>query len=187
MSAIDLSSYIGLAALFLLTGNILMGLLISVRYNPVQRWPHRKINIFALHNWTGYTALCVACLHPVVLLFSHAAGFRWMDLLWPVHSPTQPVVNSMGAAALYCLVLVVVTSYFRVQLGRRRWKGLHYTAYAAAILFFIHGIFTDPQLKGRATDFLDGEKLLVESCLLLVFFAVGWRVRHAFKKQARRI
>lgn len=72
-----------------------------------------------------------------------------------------------------------VTSYFRVQLGRRTWKALHYTAYASAALFFTHGIFTDPELKGRPTDFLDGEKLAVEGCLLVVLLAVGWRVRYA--------
>lgn len=185
MSTIDLSSYIGLAALFLLTGNILLGLLISVRYSPVKNWPHRKINIFGLHNWTGYTALCVAALHPVVLLFSRTASFRWQDLLWPLHSPTQPLINSLGAAALYCLTLVVVTSYFRVELGRRTWKALHYTAYAAAALFFTHGILTDPELKGRPTDFLDGEKLVVEGCLLVVLLAVGWRVRYAIKQRVR--
>ena len=182
MSAIDLSSYVGLTALLLLTGNILLGLLISVRYSPVKSWPHRKINIFSLHNWTGYTALCMAALHPVVLLFSRTAGFRWIDLLWPLHSPTQPLVNSLGAAALYCLSLVVITSYFRNELGRRTWKTLHYTAYASAALFFAHGIFTDPELKGRSPDFLDGEKLLVEGCLLVVLLAVAWRIRYAKKR-----
>ncbi|GAC1360583.1 MAG: hypothetical protein NVSMB3_08550 [Acidobacteriaceae bacterium] len=185
MSAIDLSSYVGLAAMLLLTGNILLGLLISVRYSPVRNWPHCKINIFGLHNWTGYTALCVAALHPVLLLFSRTAGFRWTDLIWPLHSPTQPLVNSLGAAALYCVALVVLTSYFRLELGRRRWKMLHYTAYLSAVLFFWHGIFTDPELKGRAPDFLDGEKLLVEGCLLLVLLGVGWRVRYAGRKRVR--
>jgi predicted ferric reductase len=185
MSAIDLSSYIGLAALLLLTSNILLGLLISVRYSPLKNWPHRKINIFGVHNWTGYTALCVAALHAVVLLFSRTAGFRWTDILWPLHSPTQPLVNTFGAAALYCLIVVIVTSYFRVALGRRTWKALHYTAYASAGLFFAHGILTDPELRGRAPDFLDGEKLLVEGCLLVVLLAVGLRVRHAMKKRVR--
>lgn len=183
MSAIVLSKYIGIAALFLLTSNILLGLLISVRYSPVKNWPRRKINIFELHNWTGYTALCVASLHPVVLLFSRTAGFRWTNLLWPLHSPTQPLVNSLGAAALYCLIFVVVTSYFRIELGRSTWKALHYTAYASAALFFAHGLFTDPLLKGRPTNFLDGEKLLVEGCLLIVILAGAWRVRYAMKKR----
>lgn len=186
IDAIDLSSDIGLGALLLLTVNILLGLLISVRYSPVKNWPHRKIDIFALHNWTGYTALCVAALHPVALLFSHTARFRWTDIVWPLHSPSQPIVNSLGAAALYCLALVVATSYFRVGLGRSTWKALHYTAYASAALFFTHGILTDPELKGRPTDFLDGEKLLVEGCLLVVLLAIGWRIRYAVKRRASR-
>ncbi|MDQ2925397.1 MAG: ferric reductase-like transmembrane domain-containing protein [Acidobacteriota bacterium] len=185
MTAIDLSSYVALLALALLSINILLGLLISVRYSPLRSWPHRQINIFALHNWTGYTALCVAGLHPALLLFSSTAGFRWFDLLWPLHSPSQPLVNSLGAAAFYCLAVVVTTSYFRIELGRKTWKRLHYTAYAAAALFFTHGIFTDPELKNRPTDFLDGEKVFIEVCLLIVLAAIALRVRYALKKQRR--
>jgi sulfoxide reductase heme-binding subunit YedZ len=186
MSAIEFSSYVALFAMALLTTNILLGLLISVRYSTLRSWPHHQINIFALHNWTGYTALCVAGLHPVVLLFSKTAGFRWLDILLPLHSPSQPLVNSLGAAAFYCLAVVVVTSYFRLELGRRLWKGLHYTAYAAATLFFLHGILTDPELKNRPTDFLDGEKVFIEGCLLLVVLAVAWRLRYAWKKKRSR-
>ena len=185
MSAIDVSSYIALLALGLLTVNILLGLLISVRYSTLRSWPHRQINIFAIHNWTGYTALCIAALHPVVLLFSKTVGFRWTDLIWPLHSPSQPLINSLGAAAFYCLAVVVATSYFRVKLGRKIWKSLHYTAYAAAGLFFAHGILTDPALKNRPTDFLDGEKLFIEGCMLIVLVAVALRVRYASKKRSR--
>lgn len=183
MSAADVSTYAGLLAMGLLTCNILLGLLISVRYSPIRSWPRRKINIFGVHNWTGYIALSVVMLHPLILLFSRTAGFKFFDIVWPLHSPTQPFVNCLGAAALYCLIVVVGTSYFRVKLGRRTWKALHYTAYAAAALFFAHGIFTDPELKGRPTDFLDGEKLLVEGCLLIVLIAVGMRIRYAAKKR----
>ena len=185
MSAIDLSSYVALLAMALLTANILLGLLISVRYSTLRSWPHRQINIFGLHNWTGYTALWVAGLHPVVLLFSKTAGFRGLDLLWPLHSPSQPLVNSLGAAAFYCLAVVVLTSHFRVELGQKLWKGLHYTAYAAAALFFLHGILTDPELKNQPTDFLDGEKVFIEGCLLVVLVAVAWRVRYAIQKRSR--
>jgi len=48
MSAIDLSSYFGLAAMTLLTLNILLGLVMSMKYNPVRNWPHRRINTFKL-------------------------------------------------------------------------------------------------------------------------------------------
>jgi predicted ferric reductase len=183
MSAVDLSSYFGLAAMLLLTCNILLGLLISTRYSPVKRWPHRRINIFALHNWTGYVALSVAAIHPLILLFSRTAGIKLTTILWPVNSPSQPAFMLLGALAFYCLTIVVGTSYFRVQLGRRIWKAIHYTAYASAALFYIHGIRMDPELKSRPTDYLDGEKVLVEGCMLLVIAAIGWRIHYARNKQ----
>src|SRR6476620_4173380 len=103
MTAIDLSNYAGLIALGLLTLNILLGLLIATKYNPVRRWPHRRINTVRLHNWTGYVALALALVHPVLILFSATAKFGLVDLLWPLGAPKQPLVNTFGAIALYLL------------------------------------------------------------------------------------
>ncbi|HET6232877.1 MAG TPA: ferric reductase-like transmembrane domain-containing protein [Longimicrobiaceae bacterium] len=179
LDPIDLSGVVGLTALGLLTLNILLGLLMSVKYNPVRQWPHRKINTFKIHNWTGYTALAVAVAHPLLILLSSTAKFRFVDIVYPVNSPTQPWVNTLGALALYCLIVVAVTSYFRLRLGRKTWKRLHYTAYAAAALFFVHGLFTDPLLKDRPVDWIDAEKVFVELCILIVIGAVTWRVVHS--------
>ena len=188
MTAIDLSGSVGLAALYLLTANILLGLLISVRYNPWTRWPHRRINYFRVHNWTGYLALAVAGLHPVLLLFSSTAGFHLVDLLYPVHSPKQPVINTLGACAFYLLTLVVVTSYFRPRLSRSVWKRLHYVAYATALLFFIHGIWTDPTLEGKPLDPIDAEKVSVELCAMIVVVATALRARWALRRRvAQRV
>src|SRR4051812_35676976 len=119
MTAIDVSSYAGLLAMILLTVNILLGLVLSARYNTVRQWPHRKLPIFDIHNWTAYIALCLVFLHPVVLLLSSTAGFHLMDILWPVHSPKQTLYNCFGALAFYCVTFVVVTSYLRSRLGSR--------------------------------------------------------------------
>lgn len=185
MTAISLSSYFGLGAMLLLTCNILLGLLISVRYSPVQRWPHRKMNIFALHNWTGYTAVVVAALHPLILLSSKTAAFSMKTVLWAVNAPSEHNVILVGDLAFYCLVIVVTTSYFRVQLGRRTWKALHYIAYISAALFYFHGIMMDPNLQNTPTDYLDGEKLLIEGCLLLVVSAITARIIYARHRNRR--
>ena len=187
MTAIDLSSYFGLAAMTLLTLNILLGLVMSMKYNPVRNWPHRRINTFKLHNWTAYIALTIASIHPVIILFSSTAKFTLLDILYPVHAPKQPWVNVLGALALYALSFVVLTSYFRRELGRRTWKTLHFTAYGVAALFFVHGILTDPKLKDAPIDFLDGEKVYVELCLLLVIVAVGYRVRWQLRQPPPRV
>ena len=42
MTALDLSNFAGLGAIGLLTFNVLLGLLIATKYNPVRRWPRRR-------------------------------------------------------------------------------------------------------------------------------------------------
>jgi len=74
MTAIELSSYAGLAAMTLLTFNILIGLVMSIKHNPVRNWPHRRINTFKIHNWTAYIALAVAVIHPAIILFRRRPG-----------------------------------------------------------------------------------------------------------------
>src|SRR5260370_8564433 len=99
MTAIDLSNDLGLVACFLLTFNLLLGLLLAFRYNPWTHWPHHRFNYFRLHNWTAYVALAVAVAHPVVLLFIDDPKFRVLDLGLPVGSPPQPAVNPLAATA----------------------------------------------------------------------------------------
>jgi DMSO/TMAO reductase YedYZ heme-binding membrane subunit len=188
ISAVDVSSVVGLTAMVLLTLNILMGLLVSTNYNPAKQWPRRKLPwpLFKIHNWTGYTALGVAVLHPMILLLSGTAHFKIADILVPLSSPGQRFYNCLGALTLYSFTFVVVTSYFRPKLGYRTWKKLHYVAYFAAASMFVHGTLIDPELKNRPTDFLDGEKVLVEGCCSAVIVGVVWRMRRGTEKQRYR-
>jgi predicted ferric reductase len=184
MTAVELSSDAGLVAMVLLTINILLGLLLSARYNTVRSWPNRRLPVFDIHNWTAYIALGLIVLHPVLLLVSETAHFKVLDVLFPIHSPHQTLYNSLGALAFYCVIFVVVTSYIRSRLGSRLWKKLHYVSYAAAFFLFVHGVMIDPDLKERAPDYLDGEKVLVEVCALLIIAATVWRVRYQPRKRA---
>ena len=178
ISAIDLSSYFGLTAITLLTLNVLLGLLMSVKYNPVRSWPHRRIKTFQIHNWTGYIALTVSGAHAVILLFSSQEHLRVVDLLYPLGYERQPYINGLGALALYLLIFIVATSYFRREIGRRRWKLLHFTTYAAAAVFFVHSILTDPTLKDKPVDYFDGEKVYIEVLALIMLVAIGLRIRY---------
>ena len=147
MSAIDLSSYFGLGAITLLTLNILIGLLLSTKYNPVRNWPHRRVNTVQLHNWTAYAALALSLVHPVLILFSSTAHFRFVDIAYPLDAPRQPYINTVGALALYLLAVIVVTSYFRFEIGRRIWKRLHFATYGLFMLYAVHAVLTDPRSR----------------------------------------
>ncbi len=187
MSAVDLSGTIALGAIGLLTLNLLLGLLLSVGYNPARQWPRLPVKLFTFHNWTGYVAFAAVVLHAGALLFSSNPHFRVMDVLVPIHSPVQPMSNNLGALGFYLVAFVVGTSLKRVRsaLGRHWWKAFHYTTYAAAIVFFIHGIIADPQLKGRPVDWIDAEKVYVELCAVAVIAAASWRFRH--RRAMRRV
>ena len=183
---IDLTSYAGLLATGLLTFNLLLGLLLSTRYNPVASWPHRRLPLYDVHNWTGYVALAVVLVHPALLLFSATAKFGWLDIVLPFWAPEQPIINTIGAFAAYSLIFVVVTSYFRNRIGIRTWKVMHYTAYAVTVAFFAHSLLTNPNLNDEPIDYLDGGKVFVEACTLIAVAAITWRVLHGVRRAALR-
>jgi predicted ferric reductase len=177
MTLLDLCAYLGLGAVGAATANLLIGLLIALRYSPVRNWPHRRINIFALHQWTAWCAISLTLTHPVVLLFLHAPRFRLFDILLPIHSPLQPKLNLAGAAALYLLLLVFLSSLLRTRIGRPIWRNLHYLVFPAAMLLFLHSILTDPALKDGHPDLLDGGKIFVEAATLVSVVATLLRFR----------
>lgn len=178
-TAIDVSSVFGLVAVGMFTAQILLGLLLSVGYNPLRQWPRRRLKLFTFHNWLGYIGLATAFTHPLILLAADTKDFRFtlFDIAVPIWSPIQPFENTLGAIAFYLVAFVILTSYFRALFGRHRWKQLHYTAYAAAGVFFLHGILADPNLKHQPVDWIDAEKVYVEGCAVLVAAATLLRVR----------
>lgn len=177
MTLLDLCSYLGLGALGAVTINLLLGMALSLRYSPTRQWPHRHINLFALHRWTAYIAIVFTLTHPAVLLFLRTPRFRLLDVLWPIHSYLQPKLNLAGAGALYLLVIVLVSSLLRTRIGRPVWRRLHYLVFPAAALLLLHSILTDPNLTDGHPDLLDGGKIFVEAAILLSFAAVTIRLR----------
>ena len=118
INVLDLSAYVGLAAVGAVTLNMLLGTLMVFRYSPLRSWPHRKFNYFRLHNWSGYIALSTSVLHPLVLLFNHSPKFSLTVIAYPVHSPGKPVENTFGAVALYLIATAV--SYTHLTLPTKR-------------------------------------------------------------------
>lgn len=179
ITTLDLCSYLGLGATGAVTINLLLGMMMSLRYSPSRYWPHRHINLFCLHQWTAYAAVALTLTHPLVLLFVRAPHFRVFDIVFPIHSPLQPKINLAGAAALYLILLVFLSSLLRRPIGRPLWRNLHYLVFPAAILLFLHSILTDPNLINGHPDLLDGGKVFIEICTLLstVAVVIRWRLR----------
>ena len=180
ITVLDVSAYVGLFAVGAVTTNMILGVLMAFRYSPVREWPHRQFNYFRLHNWSGYVALFASVVHPLILLLSKKPRFTMVDLSYPVHFPSQPFENTLGALALYGLAVVVLTSYLRLKLGRRIWKAFHFTVYFAAAALLAHSLLTSPDLT-NSVDWLDGGKIFVEVCFLVIAILSFLRWRLASK------
>ncbi|PYT81528.1 MAG: hypothetical protein DMG40_08940 [Acidobacteria bacterium] len=186
LTVLDLSADVGLVAVGAVTLNMLLGVLMAFRYSPHRSWPHQRFNYFRVHNWSGYIALSMSLLHPAILLLNKDPRFRVLDFVYRVRSPSQPLENTIGAVALYLIAFVVVTSYLRLRLGRRLWRSFHFTVYFAAAAVFFHSLFTAPALRNNPIDWLDGGKLFVESCFLLIAATSLLRWRHSRQKAAHQ-
>lgn len=190
MTLLDLCAYLGLAAVGTATVNMVLGLLIALRYSPVRLWPHRRMNLFWLHRWTAYLVLLLIVLHPAVLLLRNSTHFGVTDVLLPIWSPVQPTINTLGAISLYGLLIVIVTSLFRLRLARPLWKKLHLLVFPAFVFMFIHSVFSDPELSNNKVDLLDGGKLFIYICGVVALLTSAVRVRmrrHGFRPQIRGI
>jgi predicted ferric reductase len=191
LSWLDISSTLGLIATAVLTFNLLLGILLSTAYRRSSLWKRmpgwlKKVSIDDLHNWTAYVALALALAHPLLLLPDAASKFRLKDILFPVNAPHQAAWAVLGALALYALIVVVITTQKRIKnrLGFRSWKNIHLISYGTALLFIVHGLVMDPELKDRPVDWLDAEKLLSEGCGLILIAATY--LRYQYYRRTRR-
>jgi hypothetical protein len=54
-------------------------------------------------------------------------------------------------------------------------------------MYAVHSILTDPALKDRPIDYLDGEKVFVELCVLVVAVAIVARIRWQRRQPPPRV
>ena len=185
---LQLSSYVGLVATGLLTLNILLGMMLGTAYKKHNYWtrlPNRikQINVYTLHNWTAYVALLLVLLHPTLLLFDPATKFKFIDIIFPINAPHQKLFVAFGTLSMFAIITVLITTQkvVKEKMSFRTWKNIHLISYGTALLFIVHGIVMDPELKDRPIDIFDAEKILSEFSLLLLIAATIFRIRYEIK------
>lgn len=158
------------------------------RYKQSRLWKRlpvrfRSVRVERIHNWTAYGAFALVLLHPVMLTLDSSTKFSLLSILVPSMAPVQPLFVSLGVLSFYALLIVICSSqkFVRKRIGFRIWKNIHLVSYGTAVLVCIHGIFLDPELKSRQPDFLDGEKLLCEACLLILIIGMTFRLKRYMK------
>lgn len=182
---LELSNDAGLIATVVLTFNFLLGMLLATAYKRNRYWkmfPEKIQNadVNSLHNWTAYVALALVILHPVFLILAPSAKFSFPDIIFPLHAPHQRLFVALGTLSMIALIIVIITTQKAVKnkMSFRAWKNIHLISYGMAILFVVHGVVMDPQLKDRPPDYFDGEKILSELCAAILIIACIFRYRY---------
>ena len=118
----------GLVCLVLLTASVVLGIATTVRVSA-PRWP--RFLVAALHRNVSLFVMVVLAFHIAVAVLDSYAPIGWVDARHPVHSSYRPVWLGLGALSLDLLLAVIVTSLLRDRLGHRRWRAVHWAAYAS--------------------------------------------------------
>ncbi|MET9119347.1 ferric reductase-like transmembrane domain-containing protein [Streptomyces longwoodensis] len=160
----------GTLALILLTATVVLGIASGGRAAP------RRIGRFEiglLHRNLSLLTLAFLTVHVVTAVLDPFVHLRWAVAVLPFAASYRPLWLGLGTAAADLLLAVLITSAVRPRLGLRRWKAVHWLAYAAWPLALFHG-------AGAGTDTrLPLQLWLYAACLAAVVAAVGWRLAHA--------
>jgi predicted ferric reductase len=166
----------GTVSLVLLTATVALGIATARRYAPVRLG---RFEVSALHRNLSLLTLAFLGMHIVTAVADSYAHLTWPTAFVPFVASYRPLWVGLGAVALDLLLAVAVTSAVRGRLGLRRWKAVHWLAYASwpAALFHAAGTGTDTRL--------DPQLVLYASCLLTVVAAVWWRLVRAGAEAVR--
>jgi hypothetical protein len=157
----------GLVCLVLLTASVVLGIATTARISA-PGWP--RFLIAALHRNASLFVMVVLAFHVAVAVLDSYAPIGWLDALIPLKSGYRPLWLGLGALSLDLLLAVIVTSLLRDRLGYRRWRAVHWAAYASWLSAVFHGLGTGSDTK---TSWV---LVLTIACVLSVVVALGLRL-----------
>lgn len=168
----------GTVSFLLLTATVALGIAAGGRYAP-QRIA--RFEVSTLHRNLSLLSLSFLGLHIATAVADSYTNISPLSAVVPFASSYRPLWVGLGAVALDLLLAVGITSALRLRLGYRRWKAVHWLAYAAWPVALFHAV-------GTGTDTRLGMQLLLYAVLVItVLAAAGWRLAHASGDAVRRV
>ncbi len=129
----------GAVALLLLTASVVLGILGPLRLASA-RWP--RFAVATLHRDLSLLAVAFVLLHVATTVLDSFASVGWVAMVIPFTSSYRPLWLSLGTIAFDLILALVLTSLIRTRLGYRRWRGIHWLAYASWPIAAFHGLGT---------------------------------------------
>ncbi|QMU74721.1 ferric reductase [Streptacidiphilus sp. PB12-B1b] len=157
----------GTVALVLLTATVVLGIAGGGQLAPKRI---ARFEVSTLHRNLSLLTLVFLALHITTAIADTFVSLTWWDAVVPFAASYRPLWVGLGALAFDLLLAVLLTSAVRLRLGVRRWKAVHWLAYAAWPLAVFHG-------AGTGTDTRLSLQLALNAlCVAAVVVAVWWRL-----------
>jgi sulfoxide reductase heme-binding subunit YedZ len=162
----------GAVSLVLLTSVLVLGIATTTR----QQWMAWPRFVHArLHQNLSLLTLVFLAVHITTAVVDPYAHLGWRDAVVPFQSGYRPLWLGLGGIAMEGLVALAVSGAIRRRIGYRRWRLMHWIAYACWPVALMHGLGTGSDVRAGWFLWLD---LL---CIAAVFLAlVGWRLPHGW-------
>jgi sulfoxide reductase heme-binding subunit YedZ len=157
----------GVVSLLLLTAILVLGVAGITRWRST-RWP--RFVVAGLHRNLTLLALVFIALHVITTVADGYAPISFLNAVLPFTSRYRPVWLGLGAVAFDLLLALTITSLLRARIGYRRWKAVHWLAYASWPIALVHGLGTGTDAR------VTWMQVVAASCIACVIAAVLWRV-----------
>lgn len=127
----------GVVLLILFSAVMVLG--VSTRTGAASlRWP--RFAVAELHRTLSLFAVALLGLHVATALLDPYVSIGWLSSVLPFTSRYDTLAIGAGTLAVDVGGAVLITSLLRNRLGRRAWRAVHYLAYLAWPVAFVHAI-----------------------------------------------
>lgn len=157
----------GLVLLVAFTAAVVLGAAARTGAAP-RRWP--RFAVVELHRTVSLLAVVLLVLHVITALLDPFVTIGWLSTVVPFTSPYRTTALGLGTLAVDLFAAVVVSSLVRTRLSRRAWGAVHWLAYLAWPVAFLHSLTAGNDLAVGWVAAVEGV------CLAAVGMAVGARL-----------
>ncbi|MGB4803226.1 MAG: hypothetical protein WBV59_11265 [Anaerolineae bacterium] len=132
-----LSRAAGFVAYLLLWGSVVWGMLLS---SKIGKGKLRPPVLLDAHQFLSHVAVGFTLFHGLILMGDRYLSFPLRAVLVPFAGTYEPALVAAGQLGFWLLLLLVLSSHARKQLGQAQWRALHYTSFIAYWGVLLHAV-----------------------------------------------
>lgn len=157
----------GVVSLLLLTGATTLGI---ATWRGIRLGEFPRFATLALHRSVSMLATAFIAIHVASAVADPYASVGLLNVVVPFTAPSRPMLVGLGAVAADIVVALILTGLLRERMSRRAWRAVHWSAYAAWPVAFVHavGMGSDTSAVWLQT--------IAMACLVAVTGTAVWRL-----------